>query len=242
MPSPERVMDFDFASVGTKAWELFDFGMNNVPKDAYTDAVVRVVKAMQAPEGNWPASESRRPPMNTGEFQTTALAIYSLRKYSPVGDEASCELAVARAVAWLKRAKPSTTQDRAFHLLGLAWGGATPDEESVRALVATQKANGGWSQLADLESDAYATGQALYALSTAARMSSTDPIYQKGINYLLRTQAEDGTWRVKTRAIWVQPYFESGFPYGQDQFISTAGTAWAAMALAATQPSTVAQR
>jgi hypothetical protein len=36
---------------------------------------------------------------------------------------------------------------------------------------------------------------------------------------------------VKTRSIWFQPYFESGFPYGQDQFISAAGTAWAAMAL-----------
>jgi hypothetical protein len=37
---------------------------------------------------------------------------------------------------------------------------------------------------------------------------------------------------VKTRSIWLQPYFESGFPYGRDQFISTAGTAWASMALA----------
>jgi hypothetical protein len=37
--------------------------------------------------------------------------------------------------------------------------------------------------------------------------------------------------RHKSRAIWLQPYFESGFPYGQDQFISAAGTVWAAMAL-----------
>jgi hypothetical protein len=42
------------------------------------------------------------------------------------------------------------------------------------------------------------------------------------------------------RSIWLQPYFESGFPYGQDQFISTAGTAWASMALAAAaQPPTI---
>jgi hypothetical protein len=242
MPSPERVMDLDFGSVGTKAWEMFDSGMNNAPKTAYTDAVVRLFKVMQAPEGYWPANESRRPPMNAGEFQTTALAIYSIRQYAPVGDEAASELAVARGVAWLKRAKPSTTQDRAFHLLGLAWGGATPDPESVRALEAMQQADGGWSQLANMESDAYATGQVLYALNTASRMSATNPIYQKGVNYLLRTQAEDGTWRVKTRAIWVQPYFESGFPYGQDQFISTAGTAWAVMALAGAQPPPAAQR
>jgi hypothetical protein len=29
----------------------------------------------------------------------------------------------------------------------------------------------------------------------------------------------------------VQPYFESGFPYGHDQWISAAGTSWATMAL-----------
>ena len=73
-----------------------------------------------------------------------------------------------------------------------------------------------------------------------AGMPASDPIYQKGIDYLLRTQAADGTWHVKSRSIWLQPYFESGFPYGQDQFISTAGTAWAAMALAAAAPAPAA--
>jgi hypothetical protein len=62
-------------------------------------------------------------------------------------------------------------------------------------------------------------------------MPATDPVYQKGVQYLLRSQQADGSWHVKTRSIWLQPYFESGFPHGQDQFISSAGTAWAAMAL-----------
>lgn len=241
MPSPERVMDLDFISVGSKGWEIFDLGMNGAPKNAYTDAVVRLFKAMQSPEGHWPVNESRRPPMNVGEFQTTALAIYSIKTYAPVGDEAASEQAVARAVAWLRRAKPETTQDRAFHLLGLAWGGATPDEAAVRALAATQRTCGGWSQLPEMEPDAYATGQALYALNTAGRMPAGSPVYQAGVDYLLRTRADDGTWHVKTRAIWLQPYFESGFPYGKDQFISAAGTAWAAMALAATQPPLLAR-
>jgi len=82
-----------------------------------------------------------------------------------------------------------------------------------------------------MASDAYATGQVLSALNTAARMPVSDPVYQRGVDYLLRTQAADGSWHVETRAIWLQPYFESGFPYGRDQFISTAGTAWATMAL-----------
>jgi hypothetical protein len=235
-------MDLDFFGVAGKGWELFDSGMNGVPKNAYTDAVVRLMKATQLADGSWSSNESRRPPMAVGEFQAAALAIYSIKHYAPAGDEAGYERTITRAVAWLKQANPVLTQDRAFHLLGLAWGGARPDAASVKALAAMQRADGGWSQLAETESDAYATGQVLYALNTAGAMSASDPIYRKGVDYLLRTQAEDGTWLVKTRAIWLQPYFESGFPYAKDQFISTAGTAWAAMALAAAQPPPIAQR
>jgi len=94
-----------------------------------------------------------------------------------------------------------------------------------------QRPDGGWSQFSEMSSDAYATGQALYALNVGGKMAVTNAVYQKGVEYLLRTQAADGTWHVQTRAIWLQPYFESGFPYGRDQFISVAGTAWATMAL-----------
>jgi hypothetical protein len=99
-----------------------------------------------------------------------------------------------------------------------------------------QQPDGGWSQLPTTGSDAYATGQVLFALSVAGKMSASDPVYRKGVDFLLNTQAADGTWRVKSRSIWLQPYFESGFPYGQDQFISTAGTAWASMALSVAAP------
>ena len=35
----------------------------------------------------------------------------------------------------------------------------------------------------------------------------------------------------RKRAVPFQPYFETGFPYGKDQFISAAATGWATMAL-----------
>ena len=96
-------------------------------------------------------------------------------------------------------------------------------ERAARALAATQREDGGWSQLSGMGSDAYASGQALYALNTAGRIAVSDPVYQKGVRYLLRDQAADGSWHVKTRSIWIQPYFDSGFPYGQDQWISAQG-------------------
>jgi hypothetical protein len=47
----------------------------------------------------------------------------------------------------------------------------------------------------------------------------------------MNSQCEDGSWYVRSRAMPVQPYFESGFPHGRDQFISAAATNWAVMAL-----------
>jgi hypothetical protein len=38
---------------------------------------------------------------------------------------------------------------------------------------------------------------------------------------------------VRSRSLKFQPYFESGFPYGHDQWISAAATAWASMAISA---------
>src|SRR5215471_6888860 len=54
---------------------------------------------------------------------------------------------------------------------------------------------------------------------------------QRGVRYLVRSQMEDGSWLVRTRSPSFQPYFESDFPHGYDQFISAAASNWAVMAL-----------
>ena len=82
-----------------------------------------------------------------------------------------------------------------------------------------------------LRSDAYATGQAMFALSEDGLVRAAAPQYQRGLRFLLDTQFEDGSWYVRSRSIGFQPYFESGFPHGEDQWISAAATNWAAMAL-----------
>jgi len=238
-------MDFNVISANSVAWELFDAGMNHEPRTQVTDAIVRFLMASQTAEGYWHTPENRRPPMTSGKFQTAALAIFAIKNYAPEVEKLNCEKAVARAVAWLEKATPVTNQDRSFRLLGLAWGGrsASVIRRESKSLAALQRADGGWSQLLTMSSDAYAAGEALFALGYAGRMEPGDPVFRKGVDYLLRTQASDGSWRVKSRAIWFQPYFESGFPYGQDQFISTAGTAWATLALTlAAEPKRQAQR
>jgi hypothetical protein len=240
----ERLMDLNTFGVSGVAWELFDLGMNRIPRDQYTDAVVHYIKLMQTPEGNWSAFESRRPPMSSGEYQSAALAIYALKHYGRAEEKTETAKVLARAAAWLEAARPASTQDRAYRLMGLAWSNASAASIKVAAkeLAATQRPDGGWSQLATMGSDAYATGEALYALNAAGNMPTTNPVYQKGVKYLLRTQAADGSWHVASRSIWLQPYFESGFPYGHDQWISAAGTSWATMALSlAAEPQRISQ-
>jgi hypothetical protein len=82
-----------------------------------------------------------------------------------------------------------------------------------------------------MASDAYATGQAMYALAVSG-MAVSSVTYTRAVDYLRRTQLEDGTWQVRSRSIGFQPYVDTGFPHGEDQFISAAATAWAVMALA----------
>jgi N-acyl-D-amino-acid deacylase len=67
-------------------------------------------------------------------------------------------------------------------------------------------------------------------------LAPEDMAYQRGVTYLMRTQLEDGSWRVRTRSSPFQPLKDSGFPHGRDQWISAAGTSWASLALALTQP------
>src|SRR4029077_13161906 len=133
---------------------------------------------------------------------------------------------------------PETTEDRAMQVLGLAWANAEQREirERAQELAGEQRPDGGWGQLRDLETDAYATGQALVALQSGAKMPASAAVIQRGIAFLLRTQFTDGSWLVRTRSFPFQPYKESGFPHGKDQWISAAGTSWEAMALSLALP------
>jgi hypothetical protein len=73
------------------------------------------------------------------------------------------------------------------------------------------------------------------ALHTAG-VQVSDAAYTRGIKWLLSHQQEDGSWWVQTRALAFQPSFDAGFPHAHDQWISSAATNWAAMALTLALP------
>ncbi|MFN7992629.1 MAG: ankyrin repeat domain-containing protein [Bryobacteraceae bacterium] len=195
-----------------------------------TDSLVHHIAALQRKDGCWPNYGAVRPPLEDGEFSHTAKGIRVLRVYPIPGRQAEFDQRVERAVKWLESAEPRTTEDRAMQLLGIAWAGRRTPSHRVQQLAAQQRADGGWGQTENLGTDAYATGEVLWALHESG-MPASDPVYRRGVDYLLRTQQDSGDWHVVTRAFAFQPYFQSGFPHDHDQWISQAGTAMAAIGL-----------
>jgi ankyrin repeat protein len=199
-----------------------------------TDALVRYLAAKQRAAGNWRGVGATRAPMQDGDFSRTAMSIRTLVHFATPARRAEYRERVDRAANWLAAQTPLTTEDRVMQLLGLFWAGTHAEvrERRVRELVQLQHADGGWAQTPHLASDAYATGQVLYTLRELG-IPGLASERQRASAFLLRTQRADGSWYVKSRAMKIQPYFESGFPYGHDQWISQAATAWATVGLAA---------
>jgi hypothetical protein len=222
------------------SYALVGMAAEKYPADPLTDALVHDIAQKQRRDGSWLMGDGR-PPIEESDISATALCLRSLQAYPIPGRREEFERRIAKAKAWLLAAQTRSNEDRTFRLLGLKWARADV-QDAVRDLLATQRPDGGWAGLATLEPDAYATGQALFALNEAG-VSVSDPAYRRGVKYLLSTQLEDGSWHVRTRAMGFQPYFESGFPHGHDQWISSAGTAWSIMALAAAaEPAKIAIR
>jgi ankyrin repeat protein len=202
--------------------------------DRNTDAAIANILAHQRADGSWTLGGIARPPIEDGDVFRTALAMTVLKAYGPPGRAAEISRRMAAAGRWLERVTAATSEDRNMQLLGLQCVGASENtlRRLAKAILAAQRADGGWAQTAFLGSDAYATGQTLVTLVKTGGVKPGDPAYQRAVKYLLSTQHADGSWYVRSRAPKFQPFFESGFPYGHDQWISAMATGWAATAVA----------
>jgi hypothetical protein len=224
IPNPAISVSYLLLGLAAESWK----------GDEVTEAMAHLVSLLQTADGHF-VSFNARPPIESSPITATALSIRALQAYG-----SDPEARVTRARDWLRTATPHTTEENAMKLLGLVWAKAGADDlrAAAKPLLADQRPDGGWAQLPALETDAYATGQALFALHAAGQISVSDAVYGRGSAFLLRTQRPDGSWLVRSRSFPFQPYKESGFPHGKDQWISAAGSSWAAMALMAALPPT----
>ena len=197
----------------------------------------RIIASRQRPDGHWVTIDVR-PPQSYSYITATTVSLRAIQLYGHKALASDTAQRIQRARAWLRSQHARDTEERAFQLLGLHWAGESPKELAKLGtdLIANQRTDGGWNSVGNRASDAYSTGQALMALHDAAGVSIEDPSWKRGLRFLLDTQQPDGSWHVVSRlhppASVSPPYFETGYPYGHDQFVSTMGACWSIMALA----------
>jgi ankyrin repeat protein len=222
----------------TLGYTLMGMAAAGYPADALTDAHIHYLAIYQLADGSW-RTTSYRPPEEYGAFSTTAVVLRSIKLYAIPGRREELRDRIARAKRWLLSAQASSQEERSMQLIALADAGASAPERApfVSGLKAAQNRDGSWSLLPGIPGEAYATGEALYALHVSGEVPTTEAVYQRGVEWLLRNQLADGSWFMPTRAVPVQPHtFESGFPHGWHQFASDGASSWATMALLFTLP------
>jgi hypothetical protein len=215
------------------AYALIALHADHYAPDNTTEITVDYLTHQQQSDGSF-AAEYGRPPQEGGEAHLAACCIRAIRLYAAPAKAAFVNQEVAKARHWFNNYHSDVQQEVVFQLLGLTWCDAPAEEKTAIAsrLLQLQHPDGSWSQLTTMPGDAYAAGQALYALAESKTLKPGDEAYQKGLAWLLKTQDPTGAWIVQTRAYPIQPHFNTDFPPNdENQFISAAASNWATMAL-----------
>ena len=223
----------------TAGYALWTLEMGGWKSDETTDAVAEFLLKFQNDLDHW-KPQTVRPPSEESMFTVSYVALRGLQKFGTTGQQERIAQRTAQVRQWALNTQAQETEDRVFRLRCLHVADAPQDviRGAAQDLLKTQRADGGWAQLASLDSDAYATGTTLVALHQAGGVATADRAYRNGLRFLLARQLDDGSWHVPTRSTPIQTYYESGYPHGEDQFISITAAGWATTALALALPTT----
>lgn len=184
----------------------------------------------QATDGSWVLNPSQT--IGGATFYGRTLATAMARRVLARATTPAARTARGRADTWLRALTPATVLDASSVLLGL---GSDVDDAAratrARALGPIQEgqgSDGGWGPYVTSQSEAFDSALAVLALAqlppqqevagfTDAQRRSA---IQKGRQYLLATQLDDGGWTETTRP-----------PGGESYAQRISSTAWALLAL-----------
>ena len=193
--------------------------------------LLKTVAAEQTENGSWSTWPETRPPIfGNSDESLTALATLAVLPAAAAGDK-EAKAARDKGVKWLAETKTDDDpQSIALRLVLWTRLGhpAKEWEPLVKRIKDRQNADGGWGQTKDMGSDAWATGQALYALAHAG-IKPDDAVVSRGQAFLIKTQREDGSWLMTSR-----PTAPGGKGSTSLIPITGAGSAWAVLGLVRT--------
>jgi hypothetical protein len=224
-------MGLPFLAVAARSLPKLEAG-----QEPSLNLIAEEIVKKQRPDGSWEFFATlRRPPINESPATDAAWIIMALEGETGPDAPGSRRVALARAIAWLDAAKPPDLhQEKVLRLLLAIRSGKPRDtmRPAIDELLSLQRADGGWSQtVPEPKSDAFATGQTLYVLSLAGSTADRAEI-KRGIDFLVATQAPDGSWPMSSRST------PDGSPGSAKLLtpITCAASSWATMALARLAP------
>lgn len=158
----------------------------------------------QEEDGSISFGAREQPPIIQGRFMTTGNALVALDWAAAHSSDGRYRQSADRALAWIAASAPQTTQDYAFKIISLVQH-PTADRQriawsAVEELSSQQQTDGGWKESPSTTgSNAFATGQALYAFKQAGISIQSD-MFRRGAEYLMKTQtttstSDYGSWK-----------------------------------------------
>ena len=174
------------------------------------------------------------PPFFESDEVATRLAYLALAPQIESGadDTQAIKASLARADGWLRvQTATDTTQAAVLRLLMKQQADAPVDDlkQRIDGLLSQQHSDGGWSQIKGTASDAYATGQVLYALNLAGVSPESDGV-ANAVTFPVRTQRDDGSWPMTKRTHPGETPTQNVIP------ITYFGSAWATLGLLRSVP------
>ena len=219
-------------ALNTKAlYYALALGSDPKPDSASREGMKLWLKTMredQLENGSWAAwPETRAPLFGDSNDSMTSLATLAMTVAAESTDK-EAKTVRDKGIQWLASASiDDEAQSVAIRLV--LWKRLNrPDAESeplIRRIKDRQNADGGWSQTPKMPSDAWATGQALYALGHT-EWKADDPAVARGQAFLIATQRDDGSWPMTSR-----PTKPNGEGAKNLIPIIGAGSAWAVLGL-----------
>jgi hypothetical protein len=200
--------------------------MTGTRTDPAMQAQLDMLLKQQAKNGSFTDAKPHLPIVQ-GAFDVTGNALVAFDWAGTHGGKPAVKAAAGRALAWMATAAPKTTQDKVYKIISLMR--FAPDKRDVAwalvdRLAVEQQPDGGWKETAEmLGSNAFATGQVLYAYQQAG-VSVLAQTFRRGVDYLLKTQVNDPS---PDNGIWHAVNTQS------DEKTELAPTMWAVIGLAA---------